>query len=50
MSLVSFLLFYGENNYLFVSKTVGLMDIGHHFESFTVGNRDLVDPYGISVS
>jgi hypothetical protein len=26
------------------------MDIGHHFESFTVGNRDLVDPYGISVS
>jgi hypothetical protein len=35
---------------LFVSKTVGLMDIGHHFESFTVGNRDLVDPYGISVS
>jgi hypothetical protein len=43
---VSFLLFYGETDnqyYLFVSKTVGLMDIGHHFESFTVGNRDLVD-------
>jgi hypothetical protein len=26
------------------------MDIGHHFESFTVGNHELVDPYGISVS
>jgi hypothetical protein len=33
-----------------VSKTVGLMDIGHHFESVTVGNRDLVDRYAISVS
>jgi len=36
--------------YFSVSKTVGLMDIGHHFESFTVGNHDLVDPDGISVS
>jgi hypothetical protein len=35
---------------LFVFKTVGLMDFGHHFESFTVGNHDLVDRYGISVS
>jgi hypothetical protein len=31
--------FYGEKDnqyYLFVSKTGVLMDIGHHFESFTV--------------
>jgi hypothetical protein len=43
---------WGKDNqyYLFVSKTVWLMDIGHHFESFTVGNRDLVDRYGIYVS
>jgi hypothetical protein len=50
-SFVSFLFFYGEKDnqyYLFVSKTGGLMDIGHHFESFTVGNRDLVDRYILS--
>ena len=55
-SFVSFLLYFWGGGkiiipyYLFVSKTVGLMDIGLHFESFTVGNRDLGDRYGIFVS
>jgi hypothetical protein len=34
----------------YIMNWIFKMYIGHHFESFTVGNRDLVDRYRISVS